>query len=112
MTDFEAQLTQGLDRCFGSEEGFDRFLGSKEREGFMPLKIEALGREVLDPPAGFVPERGAQGFSPDEVMSGLRRQSVDWGRAIREGLEQAESKWPTVVESHRAVLDRIKKVWK
>ena len=112
LDDFEWQLERNLQRCFGSQEKFGHWLSQLDLVGFAPINEESMGREVMSSIGGAAPAHGARMPSSDEVMAGLRQQGVGWSEAIRRNLERAESEWPSVADSHSAVLDRIRKAWK
>jgi hypothetical protein len=108
--DYLSQMNRNLHRVFGSSVWFGGWLDSKEQSGFAPADEDALGRDMLLGGAGA--GHGQQvAILTGEILAKLKREGVDWGRAIRHGFEKAESEWPAVAESHRAVLGRIKKVW-
>ena len=107
--DYRRILQNGLENRLGSELAFRLWLEEREIVEFTPVREEVLGLEFLEAAGSF--GRGTQWPSAGEILASLKEDGVDWSQAIHGRLDQAESEWPSVAESHRALLDRINRVW-
>ena len=110
VNEYRLRINFQLSLIFGSQESFRSWLGKKEQSGFAPVDEHALGRDMLL--GGVNRGLGDLQILTGEGLARLRQGGTNWSRTIRENFEKAESEWPTVAEPHRALLDRIRKVWK